>query len=268
MMNNALVVLTIIMIFLMIIIANKDAIRNLFGLILNVFSVFILITLINFGFNPLAVLTVIVPIIVAVTIFMSADENQVTFIAFKTSMIVIILLFPIAIIVQVMGHFQGFAAENVDELENLSLAVEINFSDVAIVVLVVSVIGAISESSIALAASLTEVIDQDDLMTVEQLKSQRKLISEQILGTATNTLFFGMLGSSAGLILWFTRLNYRIADILNSKLLVADTVTMLLGMIGILVAIIISGYFVEKNFISQSSNNEHTKSIQDNHHVT
>jgi len=62
-----------------------------------------------------------------------------------------------------------------------------------------------------------------------------------------------MLGSSAGLILWFTRLNYRFSDIINSKLLVADVVTMLLGMIGILVAIIISGHFVQKNFVIQKN---------------
>ncbi len=252
-MDNALVMLTIIMIILMFIIAQKDAIRNLFGLILNVLAVFILITLINFGLNPLVVLAVIAPVIVAVSIFMSADENEVTFIAFKTSIMVILILFPIAIIVQYLGHFQGFAAENVDELENLSLDIGVNFSNVSIVVLVISVIGAISESSIALAASLTEVIDQDERMTIEQLKNQRKIISEQILGTATNTLFFGMLGSSAGLILWFTRLNYRFSDIINSKLLVADVVTMLLGMIGILVAIIISGHFVQKNFVIQKN---------------
>lgn len=262
-MDNALVVLTIIMILLMVIIAKKDAIRNLFGLILNVLAVFILITLINFGLNPLVVLAVISPVVVAVSIFMSADENEVTFIAFKTSIIVILILFPIGILIQFLGHFQGFAAENVDELENLSLDVGINFSDVAIVVLVISVIGAISESSIALAASLTEVIDQDERMTIEQLQSQRQIISEQILGTATNTLFFGMLGSSAGLILWFTRLNYRFADILNSKLLVADIVTMLLGMIGILVAIIISGHFVEKNFVNQQAQRNNKIEIQE-----
>jgi len=187
-MDNALVVLTIIMIILMFIIAQKDAIRNLFGLILNVLSVFILMTLINFGFNPLVVLAVIAPVIVAVSIFMSADENEVTFIAFKTSIMVILIVFPIAIIVQYLGHFQGFAAEN--ELENLSLDIGVNFSNVSIVVLVISVIGAISESSIALAASLTEVIDQDERMTIEQLINQRKIISEQILGTATNTLFW------------------------------------------------------------------------------
>lgn len=256
-MDNALVVLTIIMIILMFIIAQKDAIRNLFGLILNVLAVFILITLINFGLNPLVVLAVIAPVNVAVSIFMSADENEVTFIAFKTSIMVILILFPIAIIVQYLGHFQGFAAENVDELENLSLDIGVNFSNVSIVVLLISVIGAISESSIALAASLTEVIDQDERMTIEQLKNQRKIISEQILGTATNTLFFGMLGSSAGLILWFTRLNYRFSDIINSKLLVADVVTMLLGMIGILVAIIISGHFVQKNFVIQKTKSNH-----------
>ncbi|WP_251751014.1 YibE/F family protein, partial [Staphylococcus aureus] len=63
-----------------------------------------------------------------------------------------------------------------------------------------------------------------------------------------NTLFFGLLGSSLSLILWFVRLHYSFAEIINSKLLMADMASMLLGMLGILFAIWLSGYFVEKEF--------------------
>ena len=179
---------------------------------------------------------------------MSADESEVTLIAFKTSIIVVLSLLILALIIQHFGQFQGFATEDVDELENLSLNVGLNFSNVAIVVMVISMLGAVAESAMALAASLSEVVEQDENMSLDQFKNQREIISQQILGTAVNTLFFGVLGATVGLILWFVRLNYRLADIFNSKLLMAEVAAMLLGMLGILFAIWLSGYFVQKSF--------------------
>ncbi|MCT1226782.1 YibE/F family protein [Lactococcus lactis] len=245
---NALLILLILLIVLMLIVAKKDGLRNLIGLTFNFIAIFVLITLISWGFNAIAVLIVLSVIILANAIFMSADESEVTLIAFKTSIIVVLSLLILALIIQHFGQFQGFATEDVDELENLSLNVGLNFSNVAIVVMVISMLGAVAESAMALAASLSEVVEQDENMSLDQFKNQREIISQQILGTAANTLFFGVLGATVGLILWFVRLNYRLADIFNSKLLMAEVSTMLLGMLGILFAIWLSGYFVQKSF--------------------
>ena len=245
---NALLSLLILLIVLMLIVAKKDGLRNLIGLTFNFIAIFVLITLISWGFNAIAVLIVLSVIILAIAIFMSADESEVTLIAFKTSIIVVLSLLILALIIQHFGQFQGFATEDVDELENLSLNVGLNFSNVAIVVMVISMLGAVAESAMALAASLSEVVEQDENMSLDQFKNQREIISQQILGTAVNTLFFGVLGATVGLILWFVRLNYRLADIFNSKLLMAEVAAMLLGMLGILFAIWLSGYFVQKSF--------------------
>ncbi|MDN5446288.1 MAG: YibE/F family protein [Lactococcus lactis] len=245
---NALLILLILLIVLMLIVAKKDGLRNLIRLTFYFIAIFVLITLISWGFNAIAVLIVLSVIILAIAIFMSADESEVTLIAFKTSIIVVLSLLILALIIQHFGKFQGFATEDVDELENLSLNVGLNFSNVAIVVMVISMLGAVAESAMALAASLSEVVEQDENMSLDQFKNQREIISQQILGTAVNTLFFGVLGATVGLILWFVRLNYRLADIFNSKLLMAEVATMLLGMLGILFAIWLSGYFVQKSF--------------------
>ncbi|MEY8513595.1 YibE/F family protein [Lactococcus taiwanensis] len=245
---NSLLVLLILLIALMLLVARQDGLRNLIGLALNFGAIFVLITLIAWGFNAILVLTVLSAIILAIAIFMSADESEVTLIAFKTSLIVVLVLLGLAVLVQLVGQFQGFAAEDVDELENLSLAVGLNFSNVAIVVIVISMLGAVAESAMALTASLSEVVEQDEAMTLSQFINQRRIISQQILGTAVNTLFFGVLGSTVGLILWFVRLHYRWADIFNSKLLMAEVAAMLVGMLGILFSIWLAGYFVQKNF--------------------
>ncbi|KZK06580.1 Integral membrane protein [Lactococcus cremoris] len=250
---NALLILLILLIVLMILVAKKDGLRNLIGLAFNFIAIFVLITLISWGFNAIVVLVILSVIILAIAIFMSADESEVTLITFKTSIIVVLSLLILALIIQHFGQFQGFATEDVDELENLSLNVGLNFSNVAIVVMVISMLGAVAESAMALAASLSEVVEQDESMSLEQFKSQREIISQQILGTAVNTLFFGVLGATVGLILWFVRLNYRLADIFNSKLLMAEVAAMLLGMLGILFAIWLSGYFVQKSFEQKKS---------------
>ncbi|AYF99970.1 YibE/F family protein [Lactococcus allomyrinae] len=245
---NSLLVLLIVLVVLMLLVARKDGVRNLLGLLINFGMIFVLITLISWGFNALLVLVILSVIILAFAIFMSSDENEMTVIAFKTSVIVVLSLMVLAVFVQHIGQFQGFAAEDVDELENLSLTVGLNFSNIAIVVMVISMLGAVAESAMALTASLYEVIEQDEFMTIEQFKNQRVIISQQILGTAVNTLFFGVLGATVGLILWFVRLQYSWAEIFNSKLLMADVAAMLLGMLGILFSIWLSGYFVEKDF--------------------
>lgn len=250
---NALLILLILLIVLMILVAKKDGLRNLIGLAFNFIAIFVLITLISWGFNAIVVLVILSVIILAIAIFMSADESEVTLITFKTSIIVVLSLLILALIIQHFGQFQGFATEDVDELENLSLNVGLNFSNVAILVMVISMLGAVAESAMALAASLSEVVEQDESMSLEQFKSQREIISQQILGTAVNTLFFGVLGATVGLILWFVRLNYRLADIFNSKLLMAEVAAMLLGMLGILFAIWLSGYFVQKSFEQKKS---------------
>lgn len=249
---NTITILLSLLTFLIFLISKKSGLRNLIGLVFNFIIIIMFITLISWKINAIVSLIIVSLIIISNVIFMSADDGEVTFISFKTTVVVFLCLLIIALIIQYFGQFQGFAIENVDELENLSLNIGINYSNVAVAVSVVSMLGAVAESAMALTASLMEIIDQDKYMSSIQFENQRKIISQQILGTAVNTLFFGVLGSTVGLILWFVRLKYRLADILNSKLLMAQISTMLLGMLGILFAIWLSGYFVQKIFKDMS----------------
>lgn len=245
---NSLMVLFLILALLLVLVSGWEGLRNLFGLLINFVLIFLMITLLSWGANTFILLCVVSVLILAVAIYMSSDDNMVTNISFKASLIVVFSLMILAILVQYLGNLQGFAIEDTEELEELSLAIGLNFSNVAIVVMVISMLGAVAEAAMALVASLSEVVEQDAQMTLSQFKEQRFIISQQILGTDVNTLFFGLLGSSLSLIFWFVRLHYSFAEIINSKLLLADMAAMLLGMIGILFAIFLSGYFVEKEF--------------------
>jgi len=83
------------------------------------------------------------------------------------------------------------------------------------------------------------------------LYGQARIIGGQILGTAINTLFFGVLGANLPLIIWFVRLRYPLAMFFNAKLLMAEVVTMLLGMLGILLSIWIASWLVVRTAMRQ-----------------
>ncbi|MDR2975863.1 MAG: YibE/F family protein [Streptococcaceae bacterium] len=245
---NALVFLLLIFSVLMLLVAGKDGMKNLVGLALNFLMIFILITIMVWGFPILVVLPVLSFAMMAFSIFMSTPDEKTAGTAFKASGIVLAGLMFLAILVQYIGQFQGFVKEDAEALEALSANIGINFSDVVVAVFIISLLGAVAEAAMAIVTNLNEVIEQDVLMTTVQFKAQRKIISRQIAGTAVNTLFFGMLGSSLGIILWYVRLNFSLEEVINSKLLLMELVTMLLGMLGILLVIELAGYFVENDF--------------------
>ncbi|CAH1850390.1 YibE/F family protein [Convivina praedatoris] len=245
---NAISVLAIILFFLLILIAGRQGLKSFIGLVLNFLVIFLLIILINWQFNPYLVTAILAVVILAIAIYLSSDRITVMNISFKTSLMVVACLMMLAIVVQHFGQLQGFAVENSDELEGLSLNVGIAFGHLAMIVMVISVLGAVAEAAMAITADLFEVIERSPQITVQGLQAQAHTIGQQILGTAINTLFFGMLGANLPLLIWFLRLRYSPALLVNAKLLLMEIMTMLLGMLGILLSIWLASWLVVHTF--------------------
>ncbi|MDR0298394.1 MAG: YibE/F family protein [Streptococcaceae bacterium] len=245
---NSLLLLSLIFVVLSLTIAGKAGLRNLLALLYNFAAIFVLILLLSWGFPPVPVTCILSLFMLALLLFMSSTENNVIAIAFKASFFTLLGILVLALFAQFFGQFQGFASENAEALEELSLSVGLDFSGIATSVMILSSLGAIAEAAMAVTEDLTEITLHTPNLTLSALTNERKIVSQQILGTAVNTLFFGLLGSSVSLILWFVKLHYTLAEIFNSKLLLLDVTTMLLGMLGLLAVILLSGHFVLKNF--------------------
>ncbi|MBS9335041.1 YibE/F family protein [Fructobacillus sp. M1-13] len=245
---NAILILIVLLLLSLFSVAGKQGLLTYFGLFLNCLLIFLLITLINWGFATIVVLPVMALLILSVAIYLSAGRARVLTITWQASVMVLVLIIALAYFAQNQGHLQGYTLENSDELEGLSLAVGIDFGDLAIVVMVISALGAIAEAAMAVTADLFEVVERTPAISAANLHEQGRIIGSQILGTAMNTLFFGMLGANIPLLVWFFRLHYSLAEFLNGKLLIFEIVTMLLGMIGILSSIKLAIYLVERAF--------------------
>ena len=245
---NAIFLLILLLLISLLLVAGKQGLMTFFGLSLNCLLIFLLITLVNWGFTPIIVLPIMAVLILSVAIYLSAGRSRVLLITWQSSVLVLFLILLLAYLAQTLGHLQGYTLENSDELEGLSLAVGIDFSNLAIIVMVMSALGAIAEAAMAVTADLFEVVERTPAISLANLREQGKVIGSQILGTAINTLFFGMLGANIPLLVWFFRLHYSFPEFVNGKLLIFEIVTMLLGMIGILCSIKIAISLVEHAF--------------------
>lgn len=245
---NAIGLLIILLLLSLLVVAGKQGLKTFLGLILNFVLIFVLIILVNWGFNPYLVTAVISLLILSVAIYLSAGRARVMAIAWQTSVVVTILVGLLACLTQYFAQVQGYTLENSDELEGLSLNIGLNFSHLVIIVMIISALGAVAEASMAITADLFEVIERSPNITVESLSDHAETIGGQILGTAINTLFFGMLGANIPLLIWYLRLHYTLAEFINAKLLVMEVATMLLGMIGILLSIWFSTFLVERGY--------------------
>lgn len=245
---NAIGLLIIILLILMVLVGGAQGIKAFVGLVLNFMAIFILMILINWQFNTYIVTALMSVVILALAIYLGAENPFVTNTAFKTSLIVVAILMLLSIIVQHLGQFQGFATENSEELEGLSLQVGLPFTKIAVVVMVISILGAVAEAAMAIVADLNEVIERTPNLSHKSLYAHAHIIGGQILGTAINTLFFGVLGANLPLLIWFIRLRYSLAMFFNAKLLMMEIVTMLLGMLGILLSIWVASRLVAHEY--------------------
>jgi uncharacterized membrane protein len=233
---NSIQILIGVLLVLLLVVGGRRGWQIFLGLLFNFVTLLILIILLNWQFNPVIVTAIIGVVLLAFAIYLGVENMAVGHIAFGVSVSVFIVLMGLAGVVEHFGQFGGFAAENADELEGLSLNIGLSFSTISFVVMSIATLGAVAEAAMAISADLNEVIERES-PTLSELKTQAQIIGGQILGTAINTLFFGVLGASLTLIVWYVRLSYSWAEFFNSKMLLAEVATMLLGMLGILLAI-------------------------------
>src|SRR5699024_11740023 len=80
----------------------------------------------------------------------SADERT-TAIALIASLIVMFILLAVILPTEQITIAQGFSEENSEDLEGLSLAINIDFGTLGIVAALLATLGAIAEASVAIA---------------------------------------------------------------------------------------------------------------------
>jgi len=243
-------------VILLLLVTGTRGFTLLFGLGINIISIVALLILIADGFNVLITTGIISMVILVVAIYMNVDNGNTASTAFKTSLMIMVIILLITIPLEYWASAQGMGAENQDELEAFSLAAGISFPQVAISIIVINSLGVISETSVAITSGLNEIVANKPTMTPTEIFDDGFSVGNKILNTQTNTLLFNFFSSTFPLFFVIHSLGYKFSEILNDKLVVAEILTTLICTIGVILTVPITAYLVYRKSNKKTQKNK------------
>ena len=253
---NVLLLLSGILFLLMFIFGGRKGLRSFFALFLNFGIIIFTVILMNDpNFNPVILTIVACVIISCINLFYINEINNKTKPAFLSTLITTIILIIFINFMTNKSMIQGFGEEEIAELGMFSLYIGVDFVKITASVIIMSTIGAITDTAIAVSSPMREFYYHNPHINKKELFLFGISIGRDILGTSTNTLFFAFFGGYLALLIWFKDLSYSIGEVVNSKIFSSEMITILCSGIGVALIIpitsLVTAYFLTKDYKSQ-----------------
>ena len=218
------IILIILLFLLMIYIDIKRGIKLFLSIIFNFIILMIIFYLIALGLNPIICSLIGCFIISYIILYYVNERNIKTESSLKSVVIVLIILSFLIFFVTKISRIAGFGYESYEEINMFSYDVRIDFTDIAISMILISLIGATVDSSIAISSALYEVYDNNKNLSKKDLFLSGMNIGRDILCTTNNTLMFAFLGEFMTLLIWFYKGNYSFLEIVNAKTFASEMI--------------------------------------------
>ena len=252
---NVLVLLAGILFFLMTLIGGRKGVRSFLAIFFNFGVIMITVILMNDPIIDPVILTIIACVVIScINLFYINGVNSKTKAAFLSTIICTVILLLFIIFITDKAMIQGFGDEELGELGMFSLLVEVDFVKITVSVIIMSTIGAITDTAIAVSSPMREIHFHHPNISRKELYRSGLNIGRDILGTSTNTLFFAFFGGYLALLIWFKDLSYSVGEVVNSKIFSAEMITILSAGIGVTLVIPITTWITAYFFVKNKEN--------------
>ena len=252
---NVLVVLAGILFLLMTLIGGRKGVRSFLAIFFNFGVIMITVILMNDPIIDPVILTIIAcGVISCINLFYINGVNSKTKTAFLSTIICTVILLLFIVFITNKAMIQGFGEEEIGELGMFSLLVEVDFVKITVSVIIMSTIGAITDTAIAVSSPMREIHFHHPNISRKDLFRSGLNIGRDILGTSTNTLFFAFFGGYLALLIWFKDLSYSVGEVVNSKVFSAEMITILCAGIGVTLVIPITTWITAYFFVKNKEN--------------
>lgn len=249
------IILIILLFLLMIYIDIKRGIKLFLSILFNFIILMIIFYLIAIGLNPIICSLIGCFIISYIILYYVNERNVKTESSLKSVIIVLIILSFLIFFVTKISRIAGFGYESYEEINMFSYDVKIDFTNIAISMILISLIGATVDSSIAISSALYEVYDNNKNLSKKDLFLSGMNIGKDILCTTNNTLMFAFLGEFMTLLIWFYKGDYSVLEIVNAKTFVSEMIKILFSAVGCIIVIPITAYITTESLKKNNNNN-------------
>ncbi len=261
---STLFALVITLAVLMTIVGGETGIRSFFSVIINTILLIMVALFISWGLNIAVITLIFIPLKLATIIFLGTHDYTVAKNSFASAFAVCLIVCILIIGCQYLAQAAGLGPEAGEILVGLSQMPGLSYPMIAVTVATFSTLGAIAEAAVAMSSGLLELKKHNPNILRSELEENGGKIGQDVLGTAMNTILFGMFGSFLSLFLWYFRLHYSFGEIMNEKLFVNEALIILYSLIGVLLTVPLSTFLLARG-MSKKSEVKHEDRKSDTH---
>ena len=237
-----ILILAIVLLVLMILIGGDRGAKSFIALVCNIFALVIGLYIIILGINPIIVTILAVIVFCQITLIYQNGHNLKTYAAVIS---VICVTFILSLMIMFIGNKSNFGGYSELDLSSdisiyLSPNVNINMNQLMICMIIISLLGAIMDTAMAITSSLFEFNEVKSEITIKELIKMGFNVGRDILGTTVNTLFFATIGETMMISILFMKNNYTFESVINSKEFFQNLFSLAISNIGRLLIIPIS----------------------------
>ena len=248
-----ILILAVVLLILMILIGGDRGAKSFIALVCNIIALISGIYLIISGVNPILVTILGTIVFCQITLIYQNGHNMKTYAAVISVICVILLLSFIIYFVGNKSNFGGYSELDLssDISVYLSPNVNINMNQLMICMIIVSLLGAIMDTAMAITSSLFEFNEINSEVTTNTLIKMGFNVGRDILGTTVNTLFFATIGETMMISILFMKNNNTFSSVINSKEFFQNLFSLAISNIGCLfiipISIFIGTYMLKGN---------------------
>lgn len=168
-------------------------------------------------------------------------QNGTNLKSYSSLIAVFLVVCILSIVVAILGnysHTSGFnELEICEDISQLSTDIKIDMQSLMTTVIMLGLLGAVMDTSIAIATSIYEVDQNNKELPLHDLIKSGKSVGRDILGTTVNTLFFAGIGETLMMSVLFSKFGYSFEKIINSKVFFQEFSIIVIANIGCLIII-------------------------------
>jgi len=239
----SIVILALILCLLLIAVGGMRGMRTILTLSVNAVIFVVFAWVILNGVDPMLAAVVTCIIICLLTLFFNTGLNVKSFASFASVITVVLLMWFIMDLTGRGARIEGFSFQKLSDIAGYSWIINIDMGDLAVACMLIGLIGAVIDTSIAVASAQFEVAENNPDSSFGQLYRSGCRVGRDLLGTTCNTLFFAFLGGYLTLLIWFCLYKYSFTDIINSAVFVEEFIRIMASALGCVLIMPVTSLF-------------------------
>lgn len=235
--DKYLIYLIIIFVLLTIIVGGLKGVKTLITLGVTMIGIYYMLRGIINGQNPVITSILVSVIVTIITMFIIAGFNRKAISAIIGTLSGVIIAGIIALIIGYYASLSGLGSSEAQMLLYSSESIKLDFKGILFASILLGTLGAVMDVCMSISSAITELKENNSLMSISQLFKSGMNIGKDVMGTMSNTLILAYAGTSMCLMLLFMVNKMSLIDIVNMDFIATEIVRALAGTIGLIISI-------------------------------